>query len=561
MTGENSRVSCPDTLHRRGSWLYHATSHFPLLGARLGNHADRLWMIALALVAGIYALQYNILLQPIPPDTTFHIYAAQQILDGHPIYRDVAIIKAPLSDFATALALIGARAIGISDIMGARLMSLLVAMATTSVTYLAGRVLLNSRAVGILAALVMAGYDFYGWRAITGPEPKAFVILFAFLAFLSVAKRRWIWAGVCAMLSALAWQPSLMVVAFVLAAAASHEPSSFRISDFRFRIEIRALQSSMIRVARVAFGAMLPLLAVIIYLVANDALSAAFNLTIRANLMHWNTSTAQRSLWQIFTENVTYIWNWGRVYCFSPIEHRLVAVGILGLVGIFGAEIRAARQQKRLPITLERTPWLLYSLGFAAFSVVDFNFCPDLFPILPSLALGVGWLGWQLARGVNALVARFTTVQNTAPISQGLVTLMGLALIAIYFLDVRGYVVRGTNFHDQQDVTRAVQKYLATDDRVLSFGNVIALVELRRANASKILHLGSKSGLGVLATEPGGMQGLVAALDRDPPKVITLAREHFPDWAQPFYEWLKRRYVLAETLPRVGVRVFVLVER
>src|SRR5581483_4362242 len=180
---------------------------------------DVAWMLVLALVAAEYALHYNIFLQAIPHDTTYHIYAAQQMLDGHAIYRDVAIIKAPLSDFATALALVVGRALGISDIMSARLMSLLTFMGTASVTYWAGRVLFKSRAVGLIAGLIMAGWDFYGLRAVTGPEPKAFLILFAMLALVCIAQERWFLAGVCAALTTLAWQPGLMVAVFALGGA------------------------------------------------------------------------------------------------------------------------------------------------------------------------------------------------------------------------------------------------------------------------------------------------------------------------------------------------------
>src|SRR5262245_53663733 len=101
-------------------------------------------MLALALVTAVYCLQYDILRQPIPHDTTFHIYAAQQMLEGHAIYRDVAIIKAPLADFAAAFAIVVGHILRISDIMATRILSLFSVMAAASVTYLAGRVLFDS---------------------------------------------------------------------------------------------------------------------------------------------------------------------------------------------------------------------------------------------------------------------------------------------------------------------------------------------------------------------------------------------------------------------------------
>jgi len=69
--------------------------------------------------------------------------------------------------------------------------------------------------------------------------------------------------------------------------------------------------------------------------------------------------------------------------------------------------------------------------------------------------------------------------------------------------------------------------------------------------------LGSKSGQGVLAFEPGGIQGMVYDLNLKPPKLITLARDKELEWAAPFYAWLNEFYEPAETLPRAGIKFYV----
>ena len=534
------------------------TPFFPALWhwlttTKYGSYAlDVLCMLLLALIAGEYALNYDITLQAIPHDTTYHIYAAQQILDGHAIYRDVAIIKAPLADFATAFALVAARIIGISDIMGARLMSLLVAMATTSVTYLAGRVLFRSRAVGLLAGLLMAGWDFYGLRAITGPEPKAFLILFGMLAFIGIARRRWVFAGICAALATLSWQPGLMVAAIACAAALLAPWLDAPNSSFRdvWREGIKSL-------LRVLGGIALPFALVIIYLGLNNALIPAWNATIGANVVHFANTQASTPLPQLVRANFADILADGGQYCFSPLEHQLIYASILGFGGILIAQFVNARRSKRALLNLDQTPLILYTIGFVGFSFVDFDFCPDLFPLLPVMALSVGWGIWMLAHAAGRFAERRMHFAHASTLSAILIAAAALWIVAVYLLDVRAYTVRGMNFQDQMDVVEVAKTYLKPGDRVLTFGNAIVLVELHLPNAVKIVHLGSKSGLGVLASEPGGMDGMLAALDRNPPKLITLARENFPEFSKPFYDWLAQHYDPVEEFPRANMRFFL----
>jgi len=517
-----------------------------------GHALDLACMTLLAFIAAEYALNYNIFSQALPQDTTYHIYAAQQMLEGHAIYRDVAIIKAPLADFVTAFALIAGRALGLSDIMSARLMSLWVVMGTTAVTYWAGRVLFRSRAVGLFAGVIMAGWNFYGLRAVTGPEPKAFLILFAMPAFIFIAQKRWLAAGICAALAALAWQPGLMVAGLAGAAAlvAPWLETSRVARPQRWR-------AGLAQLARVVGGFAIPFAITLAYLLWNNALTPAWNATIGANLTHFGNEQARTPLPQMLRENFDEIFFIDARYCFSFQENWLWLASALGFIGISGAQIINAWRMKRAPLDLERAPLILYTLGFAAFSLVDFDFCPDLFPLLPIGALAAGWLAWQATRaasvGVNRLIPRI----SPHVVEWALGGVIVAALYYVYVWDVRAYTVTGVNFQDQLYAAQVAQKYLEPGDTILSFGNAIILVELRMSNASKIIHLGSKSGQGVLAFEPGGIQGMVYDLNLKPPKLITLARDKEPEWAAPFYAWRDEFYEPVEVLPRAGIKFYV----
>lgn len=513
---------------------------------------DACLLLLLAFIAVEYALSYNIFLQAIPQDTTYHIYAAQQILDGHAIYRDVAIIKAPLADLATAFALAFGRGISVSDIMSARLLSLLTATGTVLVTYWAGRVLFRSRVVGFTAGLIMAGWDFYGLRAVTGPEPKAFLILFAMPAFVFIAKKRWVAAGICAALATLSWQPGLMIAALAVAAAL--------IAPWLETGRVPRAQLWRVGLAqglRVLGGLAIPFGFVAAYLLWNNALTPAWNATIGANLTHFNNEQARTPFLKILRDNIEEIFLTDARYCYSPRENWLGLTGVLGFAGIIAFQIREARSAGRAPVDLERTPLILYTLGFAAFSLVDFDFCPDLFPLLPIVAICTGWLVWQFTRAAAAGVVKIFPRWQARVVEWALAGVIVLALFYVYVWDVSAYTVTGTTFEDQMYAVEVAKKYLEPGDTVLSFGNAIILVELQMLNASKIIHLGSKSGQGVLAFEPGGIQGMVYDLDRKPPKLITLARDKELDWAAPFYAWLDEFYEPADVAPRAGIRFYL----
>lgn len=513
---------------------------------------DAVLLLLLAVIAAEYALSYNIFLQAIPQDTTYHIYAAQQILDGHAIYRDVAIIKAPLADFVTAFALAFGRGAGVSDIMSARLMSLLTVIGTVLVTYWAGRDLFRSRVVGLIAGLLMAGWDFYGLRAVTGPEPKAFLILFTMPAFVFISKRRWFAAGLCAALATLSWQPGLMLAALA-AAAAVIAPWLENARPSRAQLWRAGLTQGL----RVAGGFAVPFAFVAAYLLWNNALTPAWNATIGANLTHFNNEQARTPFLQIVRDNVEEIFLTDARYCYSPQENWLWLTGVFGFAGIVAVQLRDALRAKRASVDLERTPLILYTLGFIAFSLVDFDFCPDLFPLLPIVAICTGWLVLQLTRAASAAILKLFPRWRARVVQGALAGVIVLALFYVYVWDVSAYTVSGTNFQDQMYAVEIARKYLEPGDTVLSFGNAIILVELQMPNASKIIHLGSKSGQGVLAFEPGGIQGMVYDLDRKPPKLITLARDKQLDWAAPFYAWLDEFYEPADVLPRAGIKFYV----
>lgn len=523
----------------------------PLNGLQtvLANYADLLGLLVLALAVGWSFLQYDIGQQPIPGDATYHIYVAQQMWEGHPVYRDVTIVKTPLADFLVMFGLPVGRALGIQDTMTARLVFLLLSLATVVVVYFAGRVLLDSRAAGVIAALIVAGNEFFAFRAVAGPEPKTLVALFSCAVLILIAQRRWGWAGCCAALAALSWQPAAitMVLVFVAAIPApTDEPLDWKTRE-RWLPLLRGLG-----------GMAVPFLALLMYLGMNGALGAAYGSTIGANLSHFNNHTQTTPFNEILEWNAYWVVYNIDLYCIAAVERWQLVPAILGFAGIAATEAIEAVRQKRWQFNLKRTPLLLYTLGFGIFTLLDFNWCPDLYPFLPIFGLAIGWFVAVTAKGIGALAARGMDARRGALVAIALCVLATLTIVAVNLLDARAYKRIGISYNDQLALVRQVRGRFDPGDRILSIGNAIILVEMHLLNASKIIHFGSKAGRGVLDNEPGGMDGMIAALDQNPPRFVTLSRTPREDWNADFFDWVESRYRLIVHDKYNAVDVYVL---
>jgi len=514
-------------------------------------HIDVWLCIGVMLVALWTFLQYDLPDQPTPQDTTYHIYAAQQMLEGHAIYRDVAIIKAPLADFMTTFALVVGRLLHLRDTIAARILFMLVATLTIGVIYLTGRRLFQSRIVGIVATLIVAGNNFFGESAVSGPEPKTLIILFSFAALILIARRNWGWAGICSALAALAWQPGAMVMAITAGAAILAPWLDKSSPNWRTR-------ANWLPFARSVGGMILPFAVLVAYLALNNALLPAWNATIGANVSHLNNRLEGAPLNEWMQYNAQQISRTMRTYCVAATEWWQLVVGGLGIFGIGLTALGAAIRSKRLPLNLERTPLLLYGIGFGIFTLIDFDFCPDLFPLLPVLAIGVGWMVWTVIRGAAQLVTHFST-----PRAAKIVTLVSslvviLVLTDVGVVDAMQYEIPGIQYRDQLNLARRAAAYLHPKNQILSLGNAVILVELHRDNASKIVHLGEKSARGVLQYEPGGMDAMIEALDQNPPKLISLARVTRQEWNADFLDWVQDNYHLVFDDKYNSVKLYLL---
>jgi hypothetical protein len=301
-------------------------------------------------------------------------------------------------------------------------------------------------------------------------------------------------------------------------------------------------------------GIALPLLLVGAYLAAHGALVSMGRQAFGANANYFGEKKVAAGLGEIVLGNVSKLWAVSRD-C-APGDAPLTAIGYAGLVaGGVWLSYRLWRTRER-GFFLRAFPILLSGAGLFGFSLLDLQKCSDLTPLLPYVALGGA--GVLLVGAVAA--ARF--VRRVLPVSpppadaapgaragRGSVIAAVLLIALVLWYGTRDAFAqaRQTGLAAQRALAAELTAQLGPGDRIQQFGDTVALVLTRRANATRFVHLGEKQGLGILTAEGISMADLAAQLEAANPRVITLSRAKNKEWAAPLYAWLENRYRLDST--------------
>ncbi len=469
---------------------------------------ERRWLIlAIALmVAGIcLGALYRPDLQRLDGDDSIQIYLAQRVLEGSPPYVAGLYAKTPATPLLTAAAMMVGRAAGLSDVLSGRLLFValgglcVLAMALAGTAIFAGR----SRSRGATAALggLAAAATLLSFRvlfvfAAKGMEPKLILAAFGYLSLWLTARRRWGWAGTCAALAFLAWQPAGLFMAAVLLAALCQagEP------------RLRAL-------GRVALGMCVPLAAVGGYLGATGAMAAAWRQAGLGALTFGRAAVEGGNLLQRLMSNPMTI-----VALTATSFHLARPVFLAGLLGWVGLGVveplrvsLSARAESnwagRLWDALRRPtqlPVLVVGAGFLAFSALDFQGGPDFLPLMPLAGLGIGW--WLATLSDVAIGRRWWAATPVI----GLAVCAGL--VGLGGLHYAQSPVRARALQTQIEAAETLYEIVGEDAEVQFFNCLGPLVFYRRANATRFLHLGSKS-LNLMTREGGAMGDLAALIE------------------------------------------------
>ncbi|HEX5860524.1 MAG TPA: glycosyltransferase family 39 protein [Nocardioides sp.] len=437
-------------------------------------------------------------------DLALYSYGAQQAVEGVPPYVSVLNRAGPLAHLVPAVGVGAARIVGMDDILGMRLLMLLISVTCVWVLYALVRDLFHSRLAGVASATAMLTFAGFVTYAVGGPREKTTLTLFVLLVFWAVLKQRWLMAGICVALATLTWQPSF----------------------------ITGLLAAGVAVAGLGRTAMLPaaLRFTVGGLIPTAVITAGFALAGAATafldgfvLINWRYTTP------------------GRFYGFHDRVDLLtdafgvsVVVILIGLVAIMVFAALRARDAFR---SREAPDLAVVGIGVATvggvlWSLFVFNGWADLMVLLPSAALGVG-----------ALAAE---VQERVPGRVGMSILVGWSVVCLLAGLISSFENREHTLDRQRAEVDAMFAAVPPDATVLSVGGPEPLVLTHRTNP--IRHQMFLAGLAqyVDDTWPGGLDGLAEWIGEEEPTFITVDHPEWYSWLEPT---LDAEYVDVGTTP------------
>ncbi len=425
-------------------------------------------------------------------DLALYAYAGQQFADGVPPYVGVLNRAGPLAHMVPGFGAMIARALGTDDLLTMRALMAVLSVVAVWLTYLLGRDVFASRAAGAAAAATLLTSRAVVLYAGGGPREKTTMVLLVVCALLAVAHRRWGWAGAATALATLTWQPAFWLCLVAALVAAKQPP---------WREHRRG---TIVAWVRFGLGGAAATALVVAYFAAAGALGAFVEGFLLVNA----TSTRQVGLPVFVSEMPTEMldaWGWS----LWPFLVGLVAAVVLGWRAR-GATDPAGRAIVGVAAA---------TVASLAWSLLVFNGWADAMFAVPLAALGTG--------GLAAAAGRALPVRRATALAAGYVLVVCVAAGAT------AWRTSPDVLEPMREEVTAVLAAAGPDATVQSIGGPqpLALAGLR----NPIRHQMFLQGLDdyVDATEPGGLAGLAADLERRRPTFVTLDYLDRYEWIEP----------------------------
>ncbi len=485
-----------DAIHFQHVQVHHR------LASALTQFIDRRSTATLAVAAFVLTVAVMFMYRPFSQaeagDSAVYDYIAQLIVRGQTPYRDEIDIKAPGSFYLSALAMEAGRAVGVRDIIAARLLHILLAGLLSVVVYLVAEAYLRNRFAALLALLSMLISQHFSLWTVGGGQPKLPMILFGMLTLLLIAKNRPFLAGFCSMLSCLCWQPGLLFtgVAFLI--------FSGYFTTWR---DLRAL--------KVLAGAAIPLAALLLYFRSIGALGELWTWTVVFNYSIYSRKALEGEG--------------------NPLGHLLgvvlkiykvdIVLVVLSLAGFVSFGVQRLRERLRGISALKsselfRDAIVIAPLVYFAACLIRFNAGPYLIPFFPFVGIFFGWSIVELAR----IVKKSESVGNRN-------VDWALNIVLVLLLSIVGYRAIAYRFEsiltlqDQDKTFEAVSSLLSGSETIYVHGTTEILVLLNRPNLNPYVFIDAGKDDSVAAQRYGGsFAALVDEIESSAPKIVALSR-------------------------------------
>lgn len=421
-------------------------------------------------------------------DLGLYGYGGQLLADGVLPYVGIFERGGPLTQFLPGIGVVIARAFGFDDILGMRLLFLGFAVASVGLIYVFARDMYRSRKAGLVAASAMVGFEGFNYFAANGPRAKTAMVVFLVAALVAALHQRWVMLGVFVSLATLVWQP-----VFVIAAAGT-------IPVIVLGVE-RGKRSRAF--ARVAVGGLLPAVLVVGVYAFTGHLRALLDGFI---LVHARYST-NTSFFDATGLNLYRLWAGYGV----SLVLLILGITALGWSAISGFDQRGDKREFEACIAIGLGCLTMTGLAWTLF---DFDNFPDVYVLLPSAALGLGFAG-----------ARAEERHRTPRLA---VVIVAIAVTSALVLPIRHPAI-GLS-HQRAAVAAILGAIPGDDETILSVEAPQPLVLSHKRNPSRFQLFGSGAVDYVNEVWPGGIRGYARWVEKQAPTLIAVGIQGIPEW-------------------------------
>jgi hypothetical protein len=438
-------------------------------------------------------------------DQAIYAYGGQQMAHGVPPYASIFDPKTPLATMIAGLAAVFSRAIGSNDIYWIRRAFFGFAVLTVLAIYLLAARLWHSVLAGVVAAVVFASFNGFAFDALAGPDAKTPGILAVVLSMWLLIRRQWFWAALAGSIGFLAWQP-LVIYPVVVAVVGLVNSSAGQ------RLRVLGITAA---------GAAIPIAVVAGYFLVTGALGDF----VQAAFVFPATGVKRgpETLREHFTRIVHVVHDF---YEFSGV---LMWIGIVVLFVLAAAHLLRRRQAfgqaLRHPLMSIVITTMVAMIGYALF---DFQSGPDVFPLLPYGALGMG--------GLAAVVLKLLTASRARSVATAAALVGVVALTAFSWSWFTNQPRFGEGLRAQAADGCAVDRVLGHGGALYALGDPTPLVLTHRRNPDRFIYLGSGVAVWKIHHTAGGLQGWVKQIEASSNSVITIGH-----WSSGLQRQLQRR--------------------